>query len=137
MAWPAVTKGYEVAAKLAPLQQRRTERSGPGCGREGEALTTARQEGVAARSEWKLTAKHESGGKRSAEAGPHQSCRAINKWLILLIGWPGRVSRATRPIPGRLGEVQTTSRSVAPPREDDNGSLDRQDSRTTQGDESG
>ena len=39
MAWPAVAKGYEVAAKLAPQQQRRTERSGPGCGREGEVLT--------------------------------------------------------------------------------------------------
>ena len=79
LAWPAVTKGDELATKRVPQQQRRTERSGPGCGREGEALTTARQEGVAARTEWKLTAKHESGGKRSAEAGPHQSCRALNR----------------------------------------------------------
>ena len=44
--------------------------------------TTARQLGKKA---WqrgassKLTAEHESGGKRSAEAGPHQSCRAINR----------------------------------------------------------
>ena len=53
------------------------------------------------------------------------------------LGAEAPTARSPRPIPGRLGEIQTTSRSVAPPREDEHGSLDRQDSRTTQGDEGG